>query len=58
MENEKKKDFALRISHANKYEMIIILYDILEIYLVDSIDAIQNNQSEKEGGTLPSKPSL
>lgn len=39
MTREKKNEFTLRISQANKTELIIILYDIAISYLSDAIDS-------------------
>lgn len=36
MKNEKKQEFTLRISQANKTEMLVIIYDILLEYLGDT----------------------
>lgn len=40
MTKEKKNEFTLKISQANKTELIIILYDIAITYIQDAIDAI------------------
>ncbi|MCQ2519864.1 MAG: flagellar protein FliS [Lachnospiraceae bacterium] len=46
MTKEKIQDFTLRISKANKTEMIAILYDMGIQYLSDALDAL--NAGEKE----------
>ncbi|WP_026517791.1 flagellar export chaperone FliS [Butyrivibrio sp. MC2021] len=40
MTSEKKQEFTLRISGANKTQMITILYEILICYADDAIDAL------------------
>lgn len=39
MKKEKKQEFTLRITRANKTEMIVILYDMVLTYLEDSLEA-------------------
>ncbi len=39
MTKEKKQEFTLRISQANRTEMMVILYDILLVYLQDALQA-------------------
>ena len=40
MTDEKKQQFLLRISQANKTEMIVILYEMFLIYLKDAEEAL------------------
>lgn len=47
MTKEKIQDFTIRVTTANKTEMIVILYDIAITYLQDAIDALsEGNNSE------------
>lgn len=47
MTREKIRDFTIRVTTANKTEMIVILYDIAITYLQDAIDALsEGNHSE------------
>ena len=47
MKKEKKQEFTLRISRANKTQMIVILYDMILVYLQDAIESFdQNNTSD------------
>ena len=41
MKKEKKQDFTLRITRANKSQMIVILYDMVLVYLEDSLEAFE-----------------
>ncbi len=41
MDNEKKQQFVLRISNANKTEMIVILYDMYLTYSEDAREALK-----------------
>lgn len=43
MTREKKNEYTLRISQANKTELIIILYDIAISYIQDAIDAYNSD---------------
>ena len=43
MKKEKKQEFTLRITRANKTQMIVILYDMTLVYLEDSLEAFENN---------------
>ncbi|MBO4615954.1 MAG: flagellar protein FliS [Lachnospiraceae bacterium] len=43
MTKEQIQAFTLRVSSANKTEMIVILYDIAITYLNDSVSAIEND---------------
>lgn len=38
MTNERKQEFTLRITGANKTEMIVILYDMFQAYLEDAVE--------------------
>lgn len=40
MTKEKIQDFTIRVTTANKTEMIVILYDIAITYLQDAVDAL------------------
>ena len=47
MKKEQKQEFTLRITRANKTQMIVILYDMVLVYLEDSLEAFEkedNNQ--------------
>ena len=46
MNKEKKQEFTLRISKANKTELVVILYDMTLTYLQDSLEELDNNQAE------------
>ena len=41
MKKEKKQEFTLRITRANKSQMIVILYDMVLVYLEDSLEAFE-----------------
>ena len=41
MKKEKKQEFTLRITKANKTQMIVILYDIVLEYLKDSLEELE-----------------
>ena len=41
MKKEKKQEFTLRITRANKSQMIVILYDMVLVYLEDSLEAFK-----------------
>lgn len=43
MTREKIQDFTLRVSNANKTEMIVILYDIAKTYIKDALEALDND---------------
>ena len=47
MTREQKQEFTLRISQANKTEMVVILYDIFLVYVEDAKLSLQNNQTEE-----------
>ena len=40
MTDEKKQEFTLRITSANKTELVVILYEMLLVYIDDANDAI------------------
>ena len=42
MNKEKKQEFTLRITRANKTQLVVILYDMVLVYLEDSLEAIEN----------------
>ena len=42
MKKEKKQEFTLRITRANKTEMVVILYDMILVYLEDSLESFEN----------------
>lgn len=46
MTSEKKQEFTLRISNANKTQMITILYEILMCYADDAIDMLGEGKRE------------
>ena len=47
MKKEKKQEFTLRISRANKTQMIVILYDMILVYLQDALESFgQHNQKD------------
>lgn len=41
MKKEQKQEFTLRITRANKTQMIVILYDMVLVYLQDSLEAYE-----------------
>lgn len=41
MKKEKKQEFTLRISRANKTQLVVILYDMILVYLEDSLEAFE-----------------
>ena len=41
MKKELKQEFTLRITRANKTQMIVILYDMVLVYLKDSLEAFE-----------------
>ena len=43
MKKEKKQEFTLRITRANKTQMIVILYDMVLVYLEDALEAFEQN---------------
>ncbi|MBR5596589.1 MAG: flagellar protein FliS [Lachnospiraceae bacterium] len=44
MKKEKKQEFTLRITKANKTQMIIILYDMVLEYLKDSLKSLEEEE--------------
>lgn len=42
MKKEKKQEFTLRITRANKTQMVVILYDMVLVYLEDALEAFEN----------------
>ena len=42
MKKEKKQEFTLRITRANKTQLVVILYDMVLVYLEDSLEAFEN----------------
>ena len=46
MEDNKKRDFARRISQCNKSELVVIMYDILFTYLDDAKRSHENGDYE------------
>ena len=42
MNKEKKQEFTLRITRANKTQLVVILYDMVLVYLEDSLEAFEN----------------
>ncbi len=47
MTGDKIKDFTLRVTRANKTEMIVILYDIATVYINDAIAALDESNLPK-----------
>lgn len=41
MKKEQKQEFTLRITKANKTQMIVILYDMVLVYLEESLEAFE-----------------
>ena len=41
MKKEKKQEFTLRISKANKTQLVVILYDMVLEYLKDSLESLE-----------------
>ena len=44
MRKEKKQEFTLRITKANKTQMIVILYDMVLEYLKDSLECLEKEE--------------
>lgn len=42
MKKEKKQEFTLRITRANKTQLVVILYDMVLVYLEDALEAFEN----------------
>ena len=51
MKKEKKQEFTLRITKANKTQMIVILYDMVLEYLKDSLESLEKESSETSAST-------
>ena len=47
MVKEKKQEFTLRITRANKSELIVVLYDMVLEYLQDALMAYKENDRKK-----------
>ena len=47
MKKEKKQEFTLRITRANKTQMIVILYDMVLTYLEDAVEAFEKNNHKE-----------
>ena len=47
MDKEKKQEFTLRISQANKTQLVVILYDMVLTYLKDSLNAFEKKNIEE-----------
>lgn len=41
MQKEKKQEFTLRITKANKTQLVVILYDMVLVYLEDALEAFE-----------------
>lgn len=41
MSNEKKQEFTLRISNANKTSLCVILYDMFDVYIDEAMEAAE-----------------
>ncbi len=46
MTKEKKQEYTLKITRANKSQMVEILYEILEEYLMDAKNSYDNNDKD------------
>ena len=46
MTNEKKQEFTLRITQANKSQLIVLLYEIFLQYMEDAKDALADGQKD------------
>ena len=44
MTKEKKQEYTLKITQANKSEIIVLIYEIALIYLEESKEALENNE--------------
>lgn len=47
MKKEKKQEFTLRITGANKTQMVVILYDMVLTYLEDAIEAFEKSNPKE-----------
>lgn len=52
MTSEKKQEFTLRITNANKTQMITILYEILLCYTYDAMDLLGDGKKEEACAAL------
>lgn len=48
MTDQRKKEFSLRITQANKTELIVILYEMYLDYLQEAEDALEDKRSFRE----------
>ncbi len=46
MDKEKKQRFSIRITQSNRTSLIAIEYEILDVYLMDAVEAKENNNKE------------
>ncbi len=46
MNKEKKQEFTLRITRANKTQLVVILYDMVLVYLEDSLAAFKSKDDK------------
>lgn len=46
MTDSQKQEFTRRITNANKSELVVILYDMLDVYLMDAITAYDEEKSD------------
>ncbi len=44
MKTEKKQEFTLRITKANKTQLIVILYDMILVYLQDALQELEKKE--------------
>lgn len=47
MKKEKKQEFTLRITQANKTQLIVILYDMTLVYLEDALEAFEKKEDKE-----------
>ena len=57
MTQERKKEYTLRITQANKTQMITILYEMVTIYLSEAIDHIEAGETAEADRSLMSAQS-
>ena len=48
MTDQRKKEFSLRITQANKTELIVILYEMYLDYLGEAENAVQDKRAFRE----------
>lgn len=48
MTDERKRDYTLRITHANSSQLIIILYEMLEDYIKEAMEAVEDRDAFRE----------